>query len=265
MKTICLDVGHGGHQCGAVNKNRKESDDCLRISLIIRDLLKEQGVKVVLTRSTDIDVTISARVKMCNMANSDYCLAIHRNSSNDSTANGNEIYIFTKASTKTESKAQIILTECCNIAGRNRGVKRGAVEYKDFGINRDTKCPSGYLELGFISNDVDNVSFDLLIYDYAKAIAKALCSVIGVKYTEKAITPTVTIVEPLRIGDIITIIGKYASSKNGACSNSKAIGQKRYITGIYKDGVNQYRLGTKPGNLSVLHTTGFAPSSALTR
>ena len=51
--SVCLDAGHGGEDCGATYGDRLEKDDNLRLTLLVRDKLEANGIKVYLTREDD--------------------------------------------------------------------------------------------------------------------------------------------------------------------------------------------------------------------
>ena len=189
-KKVCLDCGHGGSDPGAVNGARTEKADVLRIGLKVRDLLAAQGINVVLTRTADKDVSINERCKIANGAKCDYFLSIHRNAASPDAA-GNEIWVHSQAVAHVVDKAQKILNAVCAVAGKNRGVKKGAAgNYTDYGVNRDTDMPSALLELGFITSDTDNKSFDTHFDAYTKAIAKGICAALGVDYKEPQPAPS---------------------------------------------------------------------------
>ena len=107
-KKIYIDPGHGGVQPGAVKGSRKEKDDVLRLALKIKELLTGQDCEVRLSRETDIDVDINDRCNDANSWGADYFLSIHRNSAG-TTATGNEIWIYSKATDITEAKARNLL------------------------------------------------------------------------------------------------------------------------------------------------------------
>ena len=164
------------------------------MALAVGKLLTAQGVKVVYTRTTDKDITINERCNISNKNKADYLLSIHRNSGVKS-AQGYEIWVHSKASTATQNKAKIILDNVVAVDGRkdvNRGVKKGAVKYTDYGINRLSDAPSALLELGFISNADDNGVFDKYFNKIAEAIAKGLCSALGVTYKMQSLSNTKT-------------------------------------------------------------------------
>ena len=189
-KKVCLDCGHGGSDPGAVKGSRTEKADVLRLGLKVRDLLTAAGINVVLTRTADESVSINDRCKIANAAKCDYFLSIHRNAATPDAA-GNEIWVHSQAVAHVVDKAQKILNAVCAVAGKSRGVKKGAAgNYTDYGVNRDTDMPSALLELGFITSDTDNKSFDTHFDAYAKAIAKGVCAALGVDYKEPQPAPT---------------------------------------------------------------------------
>ena len=54
MATVMLDAGHGGYDNGASFEGRKEKDDNLNLVLAIGNILENNGVDVLYTRTTDI-------------------------------------------------------------------------------------------------------------------------------------------------------------------------------------------------------------------
>lgn len=186
-KKIYIDAGHGGVQPGAVNGKRKESDDVLRLALKVQELLKGQDCAVRMSRTKDIDVDIDDRCADANKWGADYFLSIHRNAASAS-ATGNEIWIYSKANEYTEAKARNILNAVCKADGlKNRGVKKGAPSYTDYGVNRNTNMHSALIELGFISNASDNKVYDAKLDAIALALAKSLLSVVGSAWKDPVI------------------------------------------------------------------------------
>jgi len=168
-RTIVLDPGHGGSDPGAVMGTRRESDDNLRLALAVQRLLQAQGQRVIMTRSTNVNVSLAERSAISNRNNADIFVSFHRNSAGP-TANGVENFVFTTAPTGTVQNAFDVLDEIIN-AGvqRNRGVRRG-----NFAVIRNTNAPSMLLEMGFITNTRDNQLFDQNFDAYAAAIARGI-------------------------------------------------------------------------------------------
>ncbi|MCI8350430.1 MAG: N-acetylmuramoyl-L-alanine amidase [Oscillospiraceae bacterium] len=189
MAKFCIDPGHGGSDPGAMNGSRKEKDDVLKLAKKIKPLLEEQGHTVILTRDDGVEtVTIDRRCSMANKAGCDYFLSLHRNSAG-AKARGIEIWVHSRAMDKTVEQAKGILTRCCAVGGKSRGVKKGAVSYTDYGVNVGTDMPSALLELLFISSAEDNALFDKYLDDYALAIAKGLVAAVGGKWVDKPKAP----------------------------------------------------------------------------
>ena len=189
-KRIYIDAGHGGTDCGAVNGTRKEANDVLKMALKVADCLKGQNCEVRLSRSNNVAKSINQRCNDANNWGADYFLSLHRNSGK-STATGNEIWVYSKADENTVTKAQNILNAVCKEDGlKNRGVKKGAVSYSDYGVNKYTKMPASLLELGFISNSGDNRALDNKFNAIALAIAKALLKAVNVDWKNSTINNT---------------------------------------------------------------------------
>lgn len=184
MPKICLDAGHGGSDPGALLSGRYEKTDTLKMVLRVKELLEKQGITVILTRDKDKYLSLSDRCKIANNNGADYFLSIHRNALN-AKSTGVEIWIYSKATSATYNKAKGILDNIAKISGTiNRGVKKGYTSNPnaDYAINRESKMASALLELLFITNPDDNKQLDNNFEKYAEAIAKGLCSAVGVTY-----------------------------------------------------------------------------------
>ena len=169
-KTIVIDPGHGGHDFGAAFGGRRESDDVLRLSLAVRDILQSQGQRVIMTRALDVFVPLGERSEISNRNNADLFVSIHRNSSSNTAANGVDNFVSTAAPDNTIGHAFSVLDKVVD-AGvqRNRGVKRD-----NFAVLRNTHAPAMLLEMGFITNAGDNQLFDQNFNAYALAIARGI-------------------------------------------------------------------------------------------
>ena len=175
MATIVLDAGHGGYDNGAVNGNRREKDDNLRLALAVGNLLKGCGFDVIYTRSTDVFVPLLERSRISNNANADLFVSLHRNSSTIPTANGVENWVYTNPSSTAVASANYVLDRVVAAGVQsNRGIR-----YGNFSVLRETRAPAMLLELGFISNAEDNRLFDTRFDAYAAAIANGIARTFG--------------------------------------------------------------------------------------
>lgn len=185
-KKIYIDPGHGGESIGASYKGRREQDDVLRLALAVGKLLESQDVEVKFSRTKDINPDLEGRAKEANAWGANYFISIHRNSAGAEQAQGVEAWIYSKCKLDGETyhKAKAIVDAVCDATGfTNRGVKRGTPQnYDDFAVNRVTTMDSCLLEVGFISTTNDNKIFDTKFNEMAEAIARTLCSAVGVNY-----------------------------------------------------------------------------------
>ncbi len=168
--TVVIDPGHGGNDPGAVYNGRKEKDDTLNLALAVGNILEENGINVVYTRTSDVYETPFTKATKGNEAGADFFISIHRNSSEKPNEyNGTSTLIFDNTGIKKEMAANI-----------NAELKK--VGYNDLGTDirpnlvvlKRTKMPAILVEAGFINSDKDNALFDEEFYDTADAIAKGI-------------------------------------------------------------------------------------------
>ncbi len=82
IKTVVIDAGHGGKDCGAVGLKSKEKDITLKVALKTGEYIKKAypDVKVYYTRMKDASVDLYARASVANRNNADLFISIHCNS-----------------------------------------------------------------------------------------------------------------------------------------------------------------------------------------
>ena len=78
MKVV-VDAGHGGFDNGARFEGRREKDDALALALAVGDILRNNGVEVVFTRTEDIYQTPAEKAEITNENDADYFVSLHRN------------------------------------------------------------------------------------------------------------------------------------------------------------------------------------------
>lgn len=186
--TIVVDPGHGGHDSGARGNGYNEKDIALQVATRLANNLR-RDYNVIMTRDSDFFVPLDTRAKIGNDANADFFISIHLNSSSSSSANGTEVFYFSKKDqgsyaaqvAKFENKvdgsygdvpfsdfilndifyrknqktsqaiAESVLDGLINLTGlRRRGVF-GA----NFAVLRGSNSPSILVELGFMNNYSD--------------------------------------------------------------------------------------------------------------
>lgn len=108
-KIVVLDPGHGGKDCGAHVNKICEKNIVLKISNKARDLLKQRGYKVFVTRSSDKYISLRDRTQFANDRNANVFISIHANaldkkSKNYKIINGIETYFLSTARSERARK-----------------------------------------------------------------------------------------------------------------------------------------------------------------
>lgn len=85
IKTIVIDAGHGGIRSGAAGSFSLEKNVALQVALKLGEELKKElpSIKVIQTRTTDVDVDWYRRAEIANEAKADIFISIHCNSMPD--------------------------------------------------------------------------------------------------------------------------------------------------------------------------------------
>jgi N-acetylmuramoyl-L-alanine amidase len=122
--TVIIDAGHGGKDPGAIGAaGLKEKDVCLDIALRIKRLLNlvMPEVKVVMTRESDIYVSLEQRIQIAKKAQGDLFISVHSNSSDTKEAKGFEVYSLDTASDRHAER--LAARENINIGEKQSPVK----------------------------------------------------------------------------------------------------------------------------------------------
>lgn len=174
---VVVDAGHGGSDPGAVGKDGDEIDleekeVTLDVSLMLRDILENSGVKVLMTREIDEYVELDTRAEIANENDATLFVSVHINSFTSPDPTGSMVYYYAKADTPPEDEdlteeekreeeeyinngkvlAQNILDE---IVTELDTVDRGLGDGSRFLVIRKTTMPAVIIEPFFISNPSD--------------------------------------------------------------------------------------------------------------
>ena len=165
--SMMLDSGHGGSDPGAVYQGRREKDDTLRLTLAVGEILQENGIDVLYTRTTDVYISPYERAVEANQAGVDFFLSIHRNSyPRDNEVMGVESLVYDLSGLKYQM-AQEINEQLETVGFVDLGVKARP----NLVVLKRTRMPAVLVEAGFINSDTDNELFDSNFQDIAQAIA----------------------------------------------------------------------------------------------
>jgi len=96
IDTIVIDPGHGGSNEGArgFSKETLEKEEVLKIAFAVRDRLQKDypNLRILLTRTEDVDVTLTDRIHLANAHEADIFFSLHLNSSTKPDASGVEVF-----------------------------------------------------------------------------------------------------------------------------------------------------------------------------
>lgn len=107
LRRIVLDPGHGGHDPGAIGvRGTHEKDVTLDIAKeLARQLRQTRGLEAVLTRETDVFLSLGKRVEIARAARAELFLSIHADSAPNPNARGLSAYTLSEKATDAFSEA----------------------------------------------------------------------------------------------------------------------------------------------------------------
>ncbi len=93
IKRIVIDAGHGGNDPGAISRSGlREKSVTLDMAKRLRNILKDKGFDVVMTRSTDVFIPLERRAEIANKAKADLFISVHANANRARSLKGFEVY-----------------------------------------------------------------------------------------------------------------------------------------------------------------------------
>lgn len=191
VRRIVIDPGHGGKDFGAPGylKGVHEKEIVLQIAKKLAARIRtELNCEVILTRSSDVFLTLEERTALANTQNADLFISMHTNASRDKRAYGIETYFLNLAtdedairvaaaenatSTKNISDLQSILQDlmqnakinestrlasrvqesmCAGLRNNYQQIKNKGVKQAPFYVLLGAQMPAILVETGFISH-----------------------------------------------------------------------------------------------------------------
>jgi len=192
MKTVCIDMGHSMNTAGKQTPPYvdglviKEAQQNYPIGFLVKDILKYNGVNVVVTNSDiSYDMSLHDRVAVEKSVDADCFVSFHKNAGPKyewSAPNGTETYCY-KFGANGEKLARYVQNEVIDETDDyNRGIKEA-----NFYVLKYTKSPAILCELGFMTNKGD--AADMLNKTsqkrYAEAVAKGILKYLEIEYKEE--------------------------------------------------------------------------------
>lgn len=166
---VVIDAGHGGSDGGTVSGECVEKDINLAVALKLKAILEDNKVQVILTRSSDEDVSLSERTSVANGSDADFFISLHCNYfEEDAQVAGLECYYSSPDATESKEYAENII----NAASLDSEIKTRDAKSEDYYVLRNTRMPAVLVEMGFLSNESERQM--LLRDDYQETLAQRI-------------------------------------------------------------------------------------------
>lgn len=210
-KLVVLDPGHGGSNPGAQGAvpALREKQFTLAIATAVAGHLRQQGIDVELTRTSDRTLTLRQRLELANRLSATLFISIHANASLSRTQRGYETFILTPRGVDIDARALrstattprpsadpeialvlddiergTALAEAADVAARiQRALRDRRGPDGDRGVRQDSEhvllgatMPAILVELGFIDHPVEGRELaDPAVQDQlARALSRAI-------------------------------------------------------------------------------------------
>jgi N-acetylmuramoyl-L-alanine amidase len=146
---VVIDPGHGGFDRGGIPGQRvAEKNIALDVAVRLREKLRRDGYRVIMTRESDIFVPLPVRAAIANSYRNAIFICIHFNSAGRSGADGIETYYYRREAAKLAS--DIHKNVIAGAPSENRGIRR-----RGYYVLRKTTIPGVLVECGFLTNPAE--------------------------------------------------------------------------------------------------------------
>lgn len=178
--TVILDPGHGGSDPGKIGTTGVlEKDINLTIALRVKTLLELADIEVLMTRTTDTDLSsgtsnkkvsdLKNRVDFIQKSNASLVVSIHQNSFPSPSVEGAQCFYFTH-SPEGEQLAALLQQQI--ISSTNQIKIREIKRNEDYYLLKNSPLTTVIVECGFLSNPKEETL--LTSQDYQEQMAWAI-------------------------------------------------------------------------------------------
>jgi N-acetylmuramoyl-L-alanine amidase len=202
LTTICLDPGHGGRDTGKAEGRNYEKTYSLLLAREVAALLKQEGLKVCLTRDADSYVELPARTQVARQQGADLFVSLHYNAAEEAVR-GLEVYCLAPPGMNSSNEGggksaypreagnahdnqnvllayEVQKAVTSGVALEDRGMKRSHFE-----VLREASMPAILVEGGFMSNASD--ARNIYSAGFRKRMAQAIVN--GILAYKRTIEP----------------------------------------------------------------------------
>lgn len=150
-KVIVLDAGHGGRDQGTSAGDVLEKDINLSMVKKLAELLDDDKIDILLTRTEDTKIGLEERAEFANKNKADLFISLHCNYCEDDTGvQGLECY-YREDSEEGEALATHIVDA---FQGEDRVINRGT-RTANFRVLCNTRMPAVLVEMGYLSSQAE--------------------------------------------------------------------------------------------------------------
>ncbi len=164
--TVILDPGHGAHDRGAAIGYVYEKHLALDTARRVEQLLRKEGLKVIMSRSRDVFIPLQDRSALGNSRSDAIFVSIHYNYNRGGSGAGAETYYHFTSGYMLAAYIQAYLVQRTGMT--NRGVKSANFHV----IRATTKNPAVLVECGFVSNSSERAR--MLTGEFRAKIAEGI-------------------------------------------------------------------------------------------
>lgn len=177
---VAIDPGHGGNDPGKTVGDVYEKDINLKIAIKLKDELEKKGVKVIITRDSDVGLynetdtnkkiaDMKNRCKLINESNADILVSIHQNSYSSQNVKGAQVFFYENS--KEGEKLAEILQSAIKTKVDNENTRQHKSN-DSYYILLNVEMPAVIVECGFLTNPSECKK--LLDENYQQEMAQAV-------------------------------------------------------------------------------------------
>lgn len=151
--TVVIDAGHGGKDPGTRSRTGVlEKDVNLAIALAVAAELQRQGVNVVLTRDSDVFVSLDNRAEIANKCGASLFVSIHCDFDKNPSTQGFSVLIPRSGPEKASALGRGIVEDLQSGGAQCHSIRRSS---RGLRVLEKTHSPAVLIEVGFLSNSCE--------------------------------------------------------------------------------------------------------------
>lgn len=192
VKRVVIDPGHGGEDPGAVSNGVSEKNINLHIGMKVKELLEQDGIEVLMTRTEDrLEYTntrsetnmrtqdLNRRKKLMDESGATAIVSIHLNKFPRPDIHGAQVF-FPKEPANSQ-KLALHLQQALKEVVEPGNSREALIKREPLIILKNAKVPTAIVECGFLSNAEDGKNLTDVAYQerLAAAIKQGIIKYIG--------------------------------------------------------------------------------------